>query len=94
MTLRHNPVTICNQPYTLGLSEADEIACMRRDSNRPITMRSWTLNPMMSLPLACLFTLSETTPSSVVTKLLMMCGRTRTRHAQISVGDVQYNIFD
>jgi hypothetical protein len=36
----------------------------------PITMRSWVLNPLMSPPLACPFVLSETTPSSVVTKLL------------------------
>ena len=38
--------------------------------NRPITMRSWALCPLMSPPLACPFTLSETTPSRVVTKLL------------------------
>jgi hypothetical protein len=38
--------------------------------NTPITMRSWALNPLMSAPLACPFTLSETTPSSVVAKLL------------------------
>ena len=38
--------------------------------NRPITMRSWALNPLMSPPLACPFALSETTPSSVLTKLL------------------------
>jgi len=31
----------------------------------------------MSPPLACPFTLSETTPSSVVTELLKTCGRTR-----------------
>ena len=42
--------------------------------NRPITMRSWALNPLLSVPLACPFALSEMTPSSVVTKLLNTCG--------------------
>ena len=33
-------------------------------------MRSWALNLLMSAPLACRFAFSETTPSSVETKLL------------------------
>ena len=45
--------------------------------NRPITMRSCALNPLMSPPLAWPFVLSETTPSSEVTKLLKTWGRAR-----------------